>query len=66
VFVVSQFTYTLAALLPAKFLFESRLVHMWFLVIIFGICVWNGAGFYIEVGAALPLSAVFGCAGCVC
>ena len=49
IFVVAQFVYTIATLLPTKFLYENWLAHFSFLAVIFMIIVWNGASYYFDV-----------------
>jgi len=49
IFVVSQLVYTIALLLPGKLLHSSYFLHTIWLMYIFATCVWNGAGYYIEV-----------------
>jgi hypothetical protein len=44
-----QLVYTTATLLPCAFLHRSFLAHTWYIITLVGVCVWNGASFYIEV-----------------
>ncbi|KAG8963308.1 hypothetical protein FRC00_006951 [Tulasnella sp. 408] len=49
-FMFGQLLYTVITELPAAFLlYNSPVASVIFLLIIFGVSVWNGAGFYIEV-----------------
>lgn len=41
--------YTIITEIPALFLYNSPIASCVFLLLIFGVSVWNGAGFYIEV-----------------
>ena len=52
VFMVSQFGYTLFAMLPTIFMFHNQTVHALVLLATYVISIWNGAGFYIEVFSA--------------
>ena len=49
IFVAVQLLYTIATLLPATLLWESRHAHMLYLLYLAGNCVWNGGSYYIEV-----------------
>ncbi|KAG9003760.1 hypothetical protein FRB90_011125 [Tulasnella sp. 427] len=49
-FMFGQLVYTVITELPAAFLlYNSPIASVIFLLVIFGVSVWNGAGFYIEV-----------------
>lgn len=48
-FVICQFLFTVLTMLPAKFCYESKLVHAMLLVFALLVCVWNGASFYIDI-----------------
>ncbi|KAG8905111.1 hypothetical protein FRB99_000675 [Tulasnella sp. 403] len=49
-FMAGQLLYTIATELPAVFLlYDSPMASSVFLLVIFAVSVWNGAGFYIEV-----------------
>ncbi|CCA71797.1 related to Integral membrane protein [Serendipita indica DSM 11827] len=49
-FMFGQFLYSIATEIPAVwFLYDSAFLSTIFLFIIFGVSVWNGGGFYIEV-----------------
>ncbi|KAG8838380.1 hypothetical protein FRB91_007649, partial [Serendipita sp. 411] len=49
-FMLGQFLYSIATEVPAVwFLYDSARLSTLFLFLIFGVSVWNGGGFYIEV-----------------
>ncbi|KAL5487883.1 hypothetical protein ACEPAI_5991 [Sanghuangporus weigelae] len=48
-FMTGQLVYTLAVELPVLLLYQSSFASSTFLLLIFSVSVWNGAGFYIEV-----------------
>jgi hypothetical protein len=49
-FMAGQLVYGIVTEIPAVFLlYDSKLWSGVFLIIIFGVSVWNGGGFYIEV-----------------
>jgi len=49
IFIAVQFVYTAVTMLPVHLLWASFRLHLGFLLAIYGICVWNGASYYIEV-----------------
>ena len=49
IFVVAQFLYTLIVLLPVVLLHRHYILHCIWLCYLFGVCVWNGGSYYIEV-----------------
>ncbi|KAG9003512.1 hypothetical protein FRB94_003095, partial [Tulasnella sp. JGI-2019a] len=48
-FMTGQLVYTIITEIPALFLYHSPIASCVFLLLIFGVSVWNGAGYYIEV-----------------
>ncbi|KAG8862590.1 hypothetical protein FRB96_001148 [Tulasnella sp. 330] len=48
-FMTGQLVYTIITEIPALFLYDSSMASCVFLLAIFGVSVWNGAGYYIEV-----------------
>eukprot|EP01101_Sappina_pedata_P009926 TRINITY_DN6132_c0_g1_i1.p2 TRINITY_DN6132_c0_g1~~TRINITY_DN6132_c0_g1_i1.p2 ORF type:complete len:367 (+),score=131.42 TRINITY_DN6132_c0_g1_i1:114-1103(+) len=48
-FIGFQFAYTVATILPVKFMYDNFYVHTFFLVAVLTASLWNGANFYIEV-----------------
>jgi len=49
IFVVAQFLYTCLCMIIVPVIFVSRIVHGVWIVFVFGIAAWNGAGFYFSV-----------------
>jgi hypothetical protein len=49
IFILSQFIYTLFTFLPTPIYYNNQHAHLWFIVIMFVVSVYNGASFYIEV-----------------
>ena len=49
VFVCSQMIYTILTILHTNLLYTSYIISCIYIIFIFGIGVWNGASYYIEV-----------------
>ena len=49
IFVVCQATYTLFAILHVRLIYSSYYIAVAYMMTIFGIGVWNGASYYIEI-----------------
>eukprot|EP00696_Hemimastix_kukwesjijk_P015800 gnl/Hemi2/4042_TR1411_c0_g1_i1.p1 gnl/Hemi2/4042_TR1411_c0_g1~~gnl/Hemi2/4042_TR1411_c0_g1_i1.p1 ORF type:complete len:359 (+),score=83.34 gnl/Hemi2/4042_TR1411_c0_g1_i1:158-1234(+) len=49
VFMIVQFGFTFATMIPAKLYYDSFFFHSAYLCVMMLVCVWNGAGFYFEV-----------------
>lgn len=49
IFISVQLLYTAVTMLPVTWLWSSFYLHVWYLLIILLVCVWNGASYYIEV-----------------
>jgi len=49
IFVVAQVIFTLVTILPTPFLYSSYNLSCVYICIIFGLCIWRGGSYYIEV-----------------
>lgn len=49
IFVVAQVLFTLVTILPTPFLYSSYRVSFCYICVIFGLCIWRGGSYYIEV-----------------
>lgn len=50
-YMLFQFTITTLAFIPVKFIYSNQWLHFVYYMVLFGACVWNGAGYYFEVFA---------------
>ena len=62
IFISVQLLYTAVTMLPVTWLWSSCYLHVWYLLIILLVCVWNGASYYIEVPADMTPTLLF-CSG---
>ena len=49
IFVVAQVIFTLVTIIPTPFLYSSYNLSCIYICIIFGVCIWRGGSYYIEV-----------------
>ena len=49
VFVCCQMVYSLVTILHTNILYRSYMISCMYIILIFGIGVWNGASYYIEI-----------------
>ena len=49
IFVVAQVIFTLVTIIPTPFLYSSYTLSCIYICIIFGVCIWRGGSYYIEV-----------------
>ena len=49
IFVVAQVLFTLVTILPTPFLYSSYSFSFCYICVIFGLCIWRGGSYYIEV-----------------
>eukprot|EP00090_Calanus_glacialis_P024964 TRINITY_DN38778_c0_g1_i1.p1 TRINITY_DN38778_c0_g1~~TRINITY_DN38778_c0_g1_i1.p1 ORF type:complete len:246 (-),score=64.68 TRINITY_DN38778_c0_g1_i1:130-795(-) len=49
IFVVAQVLFTLVTVLPTPFLYSSYSFSCCYIFVIFGLCIWRGGSYYIEV-----------------
>ena len=49
IFVVAQVLFTLVTVLPTPFLYSSYSFSFCYICVIFGLCIWRGGSYYIEV-----------------